>query len=74
MNLYTTSVYKRLEELHPNLWEIQEFIGAEKADQLISAYVDDEGHLSPHPINDWFSPPRTKRKNWIGMWKSCGTN
>ena len=56
MNLYTTSVYKRLEELHPNLWEIQEFIGAEKADQLISAYVDDEGHLSPHPIVDWFFP------------------
>ena len=56
MNLYTTVVYKTLGERHPYLWEIRNFIGEEEADQLISAYVDDEGQLSPHPIIDSIFP------------------
>lgn len=63
MNLYTTVVYKTLGERYPYLWEIRKFIGEEEADQLISAYVDDDGNLSPHPIIDMiFSSENAEEK------------
>lgn len=59
MNIYTTAFYTKLEESHHNLWQVEDYLGKETFENMISPYLDENGNLDPNPLWEMFNPKIT---------------
>lgn len=59
MSIYTTAFYTKLEESHPDLWQVKDYLGNETLENMISPYLDENGNLDPNPLWEMLNPEIT---------------